>query len=100
MKLSKMQYCKTRRLAPSGYIAIDKPSAAKAFDNGVIVTLCGNNVNSYHVFGGWALGISLDKARQDSYGNTFDSLCKDFLWALDRELGEYAVFYIKSGDYK
>ena len=91
-----MKLRRTKRLAPKGYIAIDKPSAKRAFDAGLEVTLCGSNVNSYHVFNGWYLGCTIDKARHEgSYGNDFDSILNNFLYYLESELGRYAVFYVK-----
>ena len=87
---------KTKRYAPKGYIAIDKPSAKRAFDAGLAVTICGSNVNSFHVFGGWGLGCTIDKAKHEGeYGNDFDAILNNFLFYLDPELGRYAVFYVK-----
>ncbi len=92
-----MKLTKTARLAPKGYVAINRPSAKRAFEAGLEVTVAGNNVNSFHIFNGWHLGCTIDKARHEGeYGNDFDSIVANFMSYLDRELGTYPVFYVKS----
>lgn len=90
----------TKRLAPMGYVAITKPFARALYEHGHAITLCGNNVNAYHVFKGWHLGCtSGDGATAQSYAyprEAFDSILASFLFYPEPELGTYAVFYVKA----
>lgn len=99
MTVTKVKYRRTRHEAPLGYVAIDKPSAKLAFDAGLDVTIAGNNVNSYHIFNGWYLGHTINKARHEGeHGNNFEDIVSNFMYYLDSELGRYPVFYIKKGE--
>ena len=84
----------TRRLAPPGYVAIDKNLAGALFDAGKSVTLCGNNVNSYHVFDGWHLGATFHQGENE----TLNVIVSHFMAYLEHELGTYPVFYVKKED--
>jgi len=85
----------THRQAPQGYKAVTKPLAKALFEQGVDVTLAGNNVNSFHIFDGWHLGCTMNLQRMaDGYMTSFDAMVDNFLWHLDRELGTYAVYYV------
>lgn len=84
----------TRRAAPAGYVAVDKPLARLCFNKGTEVTLAGNNTNAYHIFNGWHFGCTIT----DTEGEDFDRICSDFLSYLDRSLGRYVVFYIRTAD--
>lgn len=86
-----MKYRYTKRLAPVGYVAIDRPSAKLAYEEGYVVTICGNNVNRYHVFDGWHLGYSFSRLSEADWEATVSS----FMSHLDKELGRYPVFYIR-----
>ena len=94
----------TKREAPSGYVAVTKPYAAQLYEQGIAITMCLNNVNAYHIFHGWHLGYTIDKAsdRQAGYD---DYSFKDFVvsylsYNANNELGTYAVFYVKASDIK
>ena len=80
----------TKRIAPLGYVAVDKREAKKAFDAGYDVTVAGNNVNSFHVFGGWHLGCTINNKEDADWQRHINA----FLFYLDRELGSYPVFYV------
>lgn len=86
----------TKRHCPTGYVAVTKPLAEQLYNANVDLTLCGNNVNSYHVFGGWHIGCTVKSICEDS--TEFSSILVDFLHYLDPELGTYAVFYVKKSD--
>ena len=91
----------TKRLAPQGYKAITKPLAESMYNAGYPVTLCGNNVNSYHVFQGWYLGHTIQRSdiEERSYlVYSFADLLNNFMFYLERELGYYAVYYVKETD--
>ena len=91
----------TRRLSPEGYSAITKPLAKELYNQGFDVTMCGNNVNSFHIFKGWYLGYTVSKERTEqltSLPYDFSDLVNNFLFYLDTELGYYPVFYVKSED--
>lgn len=90
-----MKLRKTRRIAPQGYIAIDRPSAKLAFEADLPVTIAGNNVNSYHIFSGWYLGCTIDRVRCDE---SFESIVRNFCWFLEPELGRYPVFYVQASE--
>ena len=90
-----MKYKTTKRLAPDGYQAIDRPSAKMAYEAGLPVTVAGNNVNSYHVFNGWHLGCTIADCDDRQ---TFDSILANFMFYLEPEIGRYPVFYVKSTD--
>ena len=90
-------YVNKRRYAPQGYTAVTKPLARQLYNAGVAVTLCGNNVNSFHVFGGWHLGCTITKDWPQGY-ESFDDIVSNFLSYLDHELGTYSVFYVKTSD--
>lgn len=49
----------TKRHAPAGYTYVDKALALALFEAGYEVTMHGNNVNHYHVFEGWRLGMTV-----------------------------------------
>ena len=89
-----------QRHAPQGYVAVNRPLAEQAYERDVEVTLVGSNVNSFHVFGGWHLGCTVQKSKVDEQTNfgSFDSLVNNFLFYLDSELGKYARFYVKRSD--
>ncbi len=91
-------YINTRRVAPKGYVAVTKKLAERLYDEGKLIRLCGNKVRSWHVFGGWCLGMTACNQAAGSYDYTFNELCENFLSYLDRELGSYIVFYVKHGD--
>lgn len=86
----------TKRHAPEGYQAITKPLARQLYETGTPITLCGNNVNAFHVFGGWHLGCTLihDAMRDEDFD---DLVLRYTINNLDNELGTYAVYYVKKG---
>lgn len=86
-----------RRIAPPGYIAVNKNLAEHLYNKGRNITLCGNNVSSYHVFSGWCLGYTVNSCDGKV---KFQNHVNDFLSYLDKELGTYAVFYVKESDVK
>lgn len=95
----------TKRRAPTGYAAVTRPLAFHLYEAGKQVTLCGNNVNSFHVFGGWFLGCTIAKPLTDDYecpqlekDMQFFTLSNDFLSYMDKELGRYVVYYVKRSD--
>lgn len=93
----------TKRYAPSGYTSVTKPLARKLYENGCDVTLAGNNVNSFHIFGGWGLGctINMRDDRNTEHNNVpvdFEDICQGFLDYLEPELGRYVVFYVRLTD--
>ena len=93
----------TRRQAPAGYVAVTRPLAKTLYEQGYAVTLCGNNVNSFHVFDGWHLGYATQKDNRHEAPEdrpTFDSIVGSFVSYLDKELGTYAVYYVKREDYR
>ena len=85
----------TRRVAPQGYVAVTKPLAELIYNAGKLVTLCGNNVNVFHVFDGWHLSCTIIK---DMHVQCFNNSVNSFLSYLDKELGSYVVFYIRRED--
>lgn len=85
----------TRRVAPQGYVAVTKPLAELLYNDGKSVTLCGSNVNTFHIFSGWHLGCTISK---DIYTQCFNDSVNSFLSYLDEELGSYVVFYIRRED--
>jgi len=96
-----------RRLAPHGYVAVNKPMAKALYEQGITVTLCGNNVNNYHVFGGWHLGHTINRKEIDTQYAGFPDLaalytwehrCSDMLSYLDKELGTYLVYFVAAKD--
>ncbi len=88
----------TTRQPPTGYVCIDVYLAHRMFDAKLACTMTGNNVNAWHVFGGWRLGYtwSID-AMTDQ---TFAELLNNWLYYLDSELGSYPVFYARKSDLK
>ena len=82
----------TKRLAPAGYKAVTKPLACALYYAGYSITLCGSNVNAYHVFQGWCLGCTINKHRYEGVG--FERYVGDFLQCLKLGLGKYVVFYV------
>lgn len=81
----------TKREAPKSYVAVTKPLAKALYEQGKMVTLCGSNVNSFHVFNGWCLGVTL----RGPEACCFDTIVNSFQANLEPELGRYAVFYTK-----
>jgi hypothetical protein len=89
-----MRYAyKTKRHSPKGYVAVTKLMARELWSKGCDVTFCGNNVNSYHVFGGWRLGYTSNKEYSE---RCFDAVCIDMLSYMEDELGRYLVYYVRS----
>jgi hypothetical protein len=86
----------TKRIAPQGYQAVTRQLARCMYDTGYDVTLCGNNVNAYHVFQGWGLGCTVNYALYNHYD--FGSVVNNFMFYLEKELGSYPVFYVKTQD--
>lgn len=85
----------TKRAAPDGWVAVTRPLAREKYDNGCTVVLCGSNVNSFHVFGGWRLGMPVHK---DTLANrAFDEIVASFMSYLESELGKRPVFYVRKG---
>lgn len=89
----------TKRIAPKGYVAVTKQLAELLYNQDVTVTMCGNNVNSYHVFEGWCLGYTFNKrgiTERSAYEWTFTRIVNNFMFYLEKELGTYPVFYVQS----
>ena len=84
----------TKRIAPQGYVAVTIQLAEQLFNEGKKVTLCGNNVNNFHVFDGWRLGCTIVKENDA----TFTEHVKQFMQYMEKELGRYPVFYVQRGD--
>ena len=93
---------KTKRLAPQGYVAVNKNLAEILYNEHIPVTIAGNNVNSFHIFNGWTLGCTMVKNFIVQYGeeNTFSRLVKGFMQYTERELGTYPVFYVETEIYQ
>ena len=84
----------TNRIAPTGYVYVDRPLAEVLFDAGVPVTMHGNNINSYHVFGGWQLGCTAALRDTDEV-QPFASICAGYMYYnMEPELGKYLVFCV------
>ena len=83
----------TKRIAPEGYVAVTRKLAELLYSDGYSVTVCGNNVTSFHVFDGWHLGCTVQRDILDD--KSFDVLLNSFMFYLDSELGTYPVFYVK-----
>jgi len=81
-----------KREIPNGYKQINITQARKLWGTGAEITVYPNNVNSYHVFGGWHLGCTADEDRQAE--STFDEFHNAWLSYLDSELGRYGVWLI------
>ena len=91
----------TRRIAPQGYVAVTKPLAKDLYEKNIDVTLAGNNINAYHIFGGWHLGYTVNKKEVEektTADHSFQDICNNFLMYLEDELGTYPVFYVKKED--
>lgn len=90
----------TKRIAPQGYKAVTKPLAESMYNSGYPVTMCGNNVNSYHVFNGWYLGHTIQRCSLSTEfpSEGFETNLKSFLFYLESELGYYVVYYVKTSD--
>ena len=96
----------TKRYCPSGYVAVTKPLARKLYESGIEITLCGNNVDSYHIFGGWHLGYTINCHEENK--TDYNGVPVDFQTIIDsyasynlgNELGRYAVFYVKKEEVK
>lgn len=82
----------TKRIAPPGYIAVTRKLAEVLYDEGYAVTMCGNNVNSFHVFDGWHLGCTFQKEERNV---SFETLLASFMSYLEGGLGTYPVFYVR-----
>jgi len=57
-----------------GLVKVTRASAAELFRDGIPFIIIGNNVNSYHFFGGWHLGMTVDPSRYHAEGWDFDHL--------------------------
>lgn len=79
----------TKRKGPEGYVAVTKLYAELLHLQGIAVTICGNNVNSYHVFHGWYLGMTLKQ------GDDFHKQVNRYVYNSSTELLRYPVFYVK-----
>lgn len=97
----------TKRYAPPGYIAITKPLARTAYEQGYHVTLCGNNVNSSHIFKGWHLGYTIHKHDENKqtyeHGEwrdyDFQELVDSYMCHNESSLCKYPSFYISLDNY-
>lgn len=85
----KHAYVTRERSCPIGYVTVTKPLARILHTAGMSVTICGDNVDSFHVFDGWHLGYTIPLSED------FDVCCRDFLSYLESEVGNYLVFYTK-----
>ena len=77
-------------------IKMNKTEARKRYNNGQEIILAGDNVNTFHILGGWALGcrISKEVGPQHLPGESdFDARVRNFEWYLERELGRRAAYY-------
>lgn len=83
----------TKRIAPQGYVAITRPLAFLLWKEGYSITICGNNVNSYHVFKGWCLGMTIDKEKDKDY--SFLEIVHNYVSYSSAELLRYPVFYVR-----
>lgn len=83
---------KTSRQSPQGYTAVDRPLAKHLHVQGQEVTVCGNNVNMFHVFDRWRLGVSIQT------GEDFDKITKEYQY-YHSELCRYPVFYVPNDAY-
>ena len=86
----------THRAAPNGYVAVTKPLAKILYERGVDTVIAGNNVNTFHIVGGWVLGWHVSA---DTY-SSFEKDIRSFMCQLDRALGTYPVFYVRSEEVK
>ena len=87
----------TKRYSPQGYVAVTKPLARLLYSQGYAVTMCGNNVNCYHIFDGWRLGCTINNDKDKDY--TFDEIVGNYVSYNTNELLRYPVFYVKSSAY-
>jgi hypothetical protein len=53
--------------------------------------ISGNNVNSFHILNGWCLGMPVKCETLEE----LEKICRDFLWYLDKELGNRVAFWIE-----
>ena len=83
----------TKRIAPAGYVAVTRKLAEVLYNESYPVTVCANNVNSFHVFDGWGLGCTFQNEKHDN--NRFNVLLNSFMFYLEKELGTYPVFYVR-----
>lgn len=83
----------TKRIAPYGYVAVTKPLAQLLYNEGYAVTICGSNVNSYHVFKGWRLGATVDNVKDKDY--TFDTIISNYEMYNVGGLSKHVVFYVR-----
>ena len=81
---------------------VNKRAARKLFEEGKPFYIVGDNVNSYHIIGGWGLGYRCNpqQAKDHDYGNTFDDVVRNFEYYLvnsvicrESEVGRRAAYY-------
>jgi hypothetical protein len=82
----------TKRVAPQGYVAVTRKLAHMLYCQGVPVTVCGSNVNCFHVFNGWYLGYTLPYRGNDY---DFDTMVNSYVFHSDTELLRFPVFYVR-----
>lgn len=81
-----------RREAPKGFVCVDINLAKRLFEQHIEMTIAGNNVNSFHIFGGWCLGYT--PSDEAATFQTFDEILNNWISHLEPELGSYPVFYV------
>ena len=90
----------TKRVAPHGYVAVTKPLARKLYEQGRDITICGNNVNAYHIFHGWHLGCTINIHQEHTVDSNnkpidFGDIIQNYLYYLEPSMGVYYVYYVK-----
>jgi hypothetical protein len=96
MKNTPIQYTPkaVRGIKFPGHIRINRAQLKKLFRqpaftfSGFIV---GNNVNSFHFFGGWHLALTIENRNQKDMTETLNG----FEFHLESELGNRAAIYLK-----
>jgi hypothetical protein len=82
-----------RGQAYPGYIKVSRAQVERLLNSGQSVRgfMVGNNVNTFHFFGGWHLAHTFEESNLAD----FQSRCNSFHFYLELELGRRAAFYIR-----
>lgn len=76
-----------------GLVKIAESSARDLFDMGIPFVIVGNNVNSYHFFGGWNLAFRVNPQRYAEEGWSFDQFVNNWsVYNENSETGKAAFF--------
>jgi hypothetical protein len=72
---------------------INKIQAKKLYNQGYKIILVGNRVSPHHFFSGWKLAF--ETKTDQVLDQSFESLCNNFYFYLEPELGSGIAFYIR-----